>query len=114
MCRDDFPSAARRPNLRHTMPSRIVTTVHRPKRPPQKRKAVALAVPAIVTKAGNRKPTRPAEPQTAPANDDRRPAIVTAASRKQRRAERSAAMEADNSEADSRVKAFFARMIRPP
>ena len=34
------------------MPSRIVTTNYRYKRPPRKRKAVALEVPAIVRKRG--------------------------------------------------------------
>jgi hypothetical protein len=31
------------------MPTRIVSYVHRYKRPPRKRKAVALEVPAIIT-----------------------------------------------------------------
>jgi hypothetical protein len=60
-----------------TMPSRIVTHVHRPKRPPRKRKAVAIMGPAIVTKASRRAPadTPPVddEPEPAappPANDD--------------------------------------------
>jgi hypothetical protein len=45
------------------MPSRIVTSVHRPKRPPPKRKATALQVPAIVRKAksGNDTGQRKAE-----------------------------------------------------
>ena len=49
------------------MPSRIVSYVHRYKRPPKKRKAVALDVPAVVLRAGRR-----------PADEDRKPAIVTA------------------------------------
>ena len=49
------------------MPSRIVTTHYRYKRPPKKGKAVALDVPAVVLRAGRR-----------PADEDRKPAIVTA------------------------------------
>jgi hypothetical protein len=62
-------------------PRSIVTYVHRPKRPPRKKKAVTMDGPAILTKrralpnAGKHKP----EPDApTPANDDRRPAIVTA------------------------------------
>jgi hypothetical protein len=63
------------------MPSRIVTYVHRPKRPPRKRQAVTLAGPAIVTQRA----TPTAAPR--PANDDWKPnaeksAIVTTTSRK--------------------------------
>ena len=36
------------------MPSRIVTSTYRYKRPPRKRKAVLLEVPAIVTKSARR------------------------------------------------------------
>jgi hypothetical protein len=48
----------------------IVTSTHCYKRPPQKRKAVALEVPAIVTKHA---------PAAAPPhdNDDRKSAIIT-------------------------------------
>lgn len=108
------------------MPSRIVTPVYRPKRPPQKRKAVALDVPAIVT-AGNRQSHPPVgdEPEPAaspPANDDNptgpappaaKSAIVTTASRKRAKLPRADQVE-DDPEADARVKAFFAHMIRPP
>ena len=110
------------------MPSRIVTTAYRPKRPPRKRKAVAIAGPAIVRKvkasriaaAGRQKP-EPAVPPP-PANDDRKPprpgarkpAIVTTTSRKRARLLRTErAAEPDDPEADARVKAFFARTIRP-
>ena len=55
------------------MPARIVTTHYRYKRPPRKRKAVPLQGPAIVRR-GTAKPEMP----PAPANDDRKPAIVTA------------------------------------
>ena len=67
--------------------ARIVTTSYRYKRPPRKRKAVAL---------------------------DAGTAIVTTTSRKQSRllsAER--APEADAAEVSPEVKAFFARMVRP-
>jgi hypothetical protein len=37
-------------------PSTIVTTHYRYKRPPRKRKAVTLEVPAIVTAKGSRRP----------------------------------------------------------
>jgi hypothetical protein len=67
--------------------SRIVTHVHWPKRPPRKRKAAALQVPAIVTTA-SRKRTKLLRPDEQALDDD--------------------------PEADARVKAFFARMIRPP
>ena len=38
--------------------TRIVTTTYRYKRPPRKRKAVALEVPAVVTTKRSRRPTR--------------------------------------------------------
>ena len=49
----------------------IVRSTYRYKRPPRKRKAVALEVPAIV-RAGKKAPTAPK------ADDDRKSAIVTA------------------------------------
>jgi hypothetical protein len=67
--------------------TRIVTYVHRPKRAPRKRKAVVLAVPAIVT-----------------ATNRRRARLL--------RAEMAAEPDGDP-EATARVKAFFARAIRP-
>jgi hypothetical protein len=54
------------------MPSRIVTSTYRYKRPPRKRKPVPLEGPAIVRR-GRAKPETP----PAPANDDRKLAIVT-------------------------------------
>ena len=63
--------------------TRIVTTTYRYKRPPRKRKAVALELPAIV-RAGRKAEVRQnsAEPPPVspapPTNDDRKPAIVTA------------------------------------
>jgi hypothetical protein len=56
------------------MPSRIVTTAYRYKRPPRKKKPVLLEVPVIVTKR-TATPSKVAPP---PANDDRKSAIVTA------------------------------------
>jgi hypothetical protein len=106
----------------------IVTYVHRPKRRPKKRQAVAITGPAIVRKvkaprlptAGQQKP-EPAVPPP-PANDDRKPppgarkpAIVTSTSRKRARLLRfeQPAEPDDDPEATARVKAFFDRMIRP-
>jgi hypothetical protein len=112
----------------------IVTYVHRPKRPPRKRKAVAITGPAIVRKvkasriptAGQQQPEPAAPPP--PANDDHKPpaplppvgpnkpAIITSTSRKRTRLLRfeQPAEPDDDPEATARVKAFFARMIRPP
>jgi hypothetical protein len=58
------------------------------------------------------------KPETtpAPANDDRKSAIITATCRKRLkllRAEKRAAEPDNDPEAPARVKAFFARMIRP-
>jgi hypothetical protein len=55
------------------MPTRIVTSTYRYKRPPQKRKAVPLEGPAIVRRGEGSKPATPA-----PANDDRQAVIITA------------------------------------
>ena len=83
------------------MPTRIVTYTHRPKRSPRKRKAVAIAWPAIVTKASRRAPAdmppvddqEPAAPP--PANDDAPaapapPAAKSAIVRVRRRGKRNA------------------------
>jgi hypothetical protein len=89
---------------------RIVTTHYRCKRPPRKRKAVALEMPAVVAREGSRRlgsDKTPAEVGVKPrhsgeavhsvaqpaANDDGKPAIVTTTNRK-------------------RLKAIFARVIR--
>jgi hypothetical protein len=56
------------------MPSRIVTSTYRYKRPPRERKAVPLEGPAIVRK---RAPPSQQVSAPAPANDDRKPVIVT-------------------------------------
>ena len=66
----------------------IIVHARRPKpAPPKKRKAAALAVPAIVTTTSRKRA-------------------------KLRRPERETKPD-DDPEADARVKAFFARMIRP-
>jgi hypothetical protein len=57
-----FRSAVTAANLRRTMPSRIATYVHRPKRLPRKRKLAALNVSAIVA-AGNRRQPPPVDDQ---------------------------------------------------
>jgi hypothetical protein len=100
--------------------TRIVTTTYRYKRPPRKRKAVALEVPAVVTRkraAGPAKSVKAADrlPEQ-PANDDRKPAIVSTTSRKRLkllRAEKRPAERDEDPEAMARVRAFFARNVRP-
>ena len=70
--------------------SRIVTTTYRYKPPPKKRKAVAIAGPAIVRKVKAAKGVhtadtpKPGQAPPPPANDDRKPAIVTTTSRSKR------------------------------
>jgi hypothetical protein len=126
--------------------TRIVTTTYRYKRPPKKRKAVALEVPAIVTtkrsrrsmeraaaevvsrsprrsKDGAAQPTTPRDAErdyavTAPppANGDRKSAIVTTTGRKRLkllRADERSAQRYEDPEAMARVRAFFARNVRP-
>jgi hypothetical protein len=62
----------------------IITTHYRYKRPPRKRKAVALEAPSIVRKFAARaaKSADDVDPATLPASDDRKSAIVTTTSRK--------------------------------
>ena len=117
--------------------ARIVTYVHRYKRPPRKRKAVALEMPTVVDTKKSRRPAERAtaeaiprsprlqdeapQPSTVwdaecdsavtippPAHDARKPAIVTAEHRK-----RITAAASDDGEASPSVKASFPRMIRP-
>ena len=122
--------------------TRIVISTYCYKRPPRNRKAVALEVPAVIATKSSRRPiweekaaaevsvtarttgqrAQPSTPRaaaraiaTAPANDDRKPAIITATCRKRLkllRAEKRAAEPDNDPEATARVKAFFARMIR--
>ena len=94
--------------------TRIVTTHYRYKRPPRKRKAVALEVPAIVTRASKRSTKPPSEPQAAaaqPANDDRKSAIVTTTSKKRLkflRAER----PAEQGDGDPEMRAWLLRAMQ--
>ena len=62
----------------------IVTTAYRPKRPPPKRKAIALAGPVVVTRANKRREPPPAndDAPAKPAPAAAKPAIVTTTSRK--------------------------------
>jgi hypothetical protein len=111
--------------------ARIVSYAHRYKRPPKKRKAVALEVPAIVTTKRSRRPVPGSAAAEAvshsPRRDDgatqpctarsgmttpppaRESAIVTA-----KRSKRIAAAPDADKETSPSVKAFFARMLRPP
>ena len=118
----------------HSM-ARIVTSTYRYKRPPKKRKAPALEVPAVVnTEKSRRRPSKQAaaesvsrsprlhdgaaQPSTArDAECDgtvttpppvRKSAIVTA-----RRGKRITATHDDDGGASPEIKAFFARMICP-
>ena len=124
----------------HARMTRIVRTTYRYKRPPRKRKAVAIEAPAVVTTKSSRRPAweeetaaevseppaittggqraqsstpREAErvPATPPANDDLKPAIVITTSRK--RSDKRATEPDNDPEATARVKAFLARMVRP-
>jgi hypothetical protein len=109
------------------MPSRIVTYVHRPKRPPRKRKAApAVAIVRATRRTPENAPPVADEPKPTPplANDDApaklappaaKSAVVTSTSRKRPKVRRADRPEPpDDPEADARIKAFFARMIRPP
>jgi hypothetical protein len=99
--------------------TRIVTTAYRPKRP-RKRKAVALAVPAVVRKVKGAALPTGGKPEAAspppPVNDDsqpprpgaRKPAIVTTTSRKRAKLLRfEQAAEPEDPEATARVRAFL-------
>jgi hypothetical protein len=117
--------------------ARIVTYVHHYKRPPRKRKAVALEMPTVVDTKKSRRPAERAtaeaiprsprlqdeapQPSTVwdaecdsavtippPAHDARKSAIVTA-----KRGKRINTTPDPDKEASPSVKAFFARMIRP-
>jgi len=104
------------------MPSRIGTYVHSPKRPPGKRKAVALNVPAVTTvrSAGNGERPVPVEPEPAdppPATDDSpagpappaaESAIVTALNRKRAKHLRMDVLSGDP-EADAEIRAWLER-----
>jgi hypothetical protein len=65
------------------MPARIVTTTYRYRRPPRKKKPGLLEVPAIAVKRAPSQQASAPKP-AAPANDDRKSAIVTARKRRSR------------------------------
>ena len=107
------------------MASAIVTSTYRRKRPPRKKKPVLLEVPAIVKRKARpivqaMKPGNDNHPDPEPAprqpyqgrttGSEGMPAIVTA--RKPRG--RKAAWVDDGAETPESVKAFLARMMRPP
>jgi hypothetical protein len=88
------------------MPSRIVTYAHRYKRPPRKKaKAAAINAPAIVRRSAN-----PSDGAAASTGTASTPMIVGATAEKGRRNH----WVDDGREISPEVKAFFARMMRPP
>ena len=93
--------------------TRIVTTHYRYKRPRGKRKPIALEGLAIVQKAkpGNDNHPDPASRDETGHRSTTKLAIVTTTS--QKRVGKRAAEPDNDPEATARVKAFFARMIRP-
>jgi hypothetical protein len=117
--------------------TRIVTTPYRYKRPPRKRKAVALDIPAVVTAKSSRRPVggteeaaakvpmtarttgqqaQPSTPREAarvapPANDDRKPAIVTTTSRKRLKLLRADKRAADT-DGDPEMRAWILRAMQ--
>jgi hypothetical protein len=94
------------------MPTRIVTSTYRYKRPPRKRKAVPLEGPAIVTPRAKAAPASVPR-DVKPGNDNRsvEPPVVIVTARKPRR--RKAVWTDDGGETPESVKAFLARMVRP-
>ena len=91
------------------MPIRIVTSTYRYKRPPRKRKAVALEVPVIVTK----RTATPAKVAPPPANDDRKSAIVITSKRSKLRGEPvSPAAPAGYEEATAHYRAIIRQRLR--
>jgi hypothetical protein len=71
--------------------TRIVTTAYRPKRPPKKRKAVAIAGPVVVRRVAKAdqfpSPGKRSAPElllssSPPANDDRKPATLPTAGKR--------------------------------
>jgi hypothetical protein len=89
------------------MPSRIVTSTYRYKRPMGKRKAVPLEGPAIVTKR-TPAPRQTSAPKPAAANN-RKPVIVTA---KRRRGRFGDAPDLTPEEYRRRGDAAFREMVR--
>jgi hypothetical protein len=107
-------------SIRLRVMTRIVTRTYRPKRAPRKRKSVTPTVPVIVSTARRTVAGTPVadEPATARHSGDSRmtpvPAVVATASRKRAKLPREERPQEDDPKADARVRAFFARMIRPP
>jgi len=94
--------------------SHRVTSTYRYKRPPRKRKAVALEVPAVVTVAREKlgRVARARQPVTVAADPEAAPrlAIVTTASRKQAKQDRAARRLEDrpqDSEAGDAIRAWL-------
>jgi hypothetical protein len=107
--------------------TRIVTSTYRYKRPPRKRKPVLIEVPAIVTPRKRAvlptdEPKLPPPAAPPPANDDwpaetaplpaaRKKSAIVTPSKRGRRPKPEPEIDAD---AEARVQAFLARMVRPP
>ena len=115
--------------------TRIVTSTYRYKRPPRKRKAVPLEGPAIVSTKSSRRPVwekaaaeaapvpegavqpstlREAErvPAPPPANDDRKPAIVTAKRRPGRFGDAPDMTPEEHRQRGDAADALFREMVR--
>jgi hypothetical protein len=106
--------------------TRIVTSTYRYKRPPRKRKPVLIEVPAIVTPRKRAvlptdEPKLPPPAAPPPANDDwpaetaplpaaRKKSAIVTPSKRGRRPKPEPEIDAD---AEARVQAFLARMVRP-
>jgi hypothetical protein len=93
------------------MPNRIVTHAYRPKRPPRKKRAVALPVPAVVRRVAKPRDDTTAAPR--PVTSGRKSAIVSTTSKRDGIARRGERAD-DGQEASPEIKAFFAHMMRPP
>jgi hypothetical protein len=89
------------------MPARIVSSTYRYKRPPRKRKAVPLEVPPIVRKGAAKPETPPA-----PANDDRKPAIVTVKRRNSRFGDAPDLTPEEHRRRGDAANALFREMVR--
>jgi hypothetical protein len=89
--------------------TRIVTTAYRSKRPPKKRKAVALAGPAIVAKRSPAAKSVEAPDRLPPASDEPKPAIVTTTSRKRAKLHAERPAEPDDPEAAAAMRAGIER-----
>jgi hypothetical protein len=100
------------------MPSTIVTTTYRYKRPPRKKKPIVLTGSAIVTPPPKRKAkahgaaivrrVKPGNDNRLDPTEEKKSAIVTANPKGRR------TRVDDGQEASPELKAFLARMMRPP